>query len=156
MSDKKPSRKAVLEPSRPARRAKGTGTIERYRGGHRALFPFVPGKREVVGEFRGPKSYREAEAALEAVLIGLVERSGGVRGTPLKTIVDKTLAPRRAQGYASVNGEESDWRSYFGSHQLAERPVQDLSQGEIVDAILAFKGRTERNLGQPISLSMRK
>jgi integrase len=137
-----------------ARRAYGTGSIERYRGRFRARFPFAPGASpEVVGEY---DTHEAAERALEAVLVAIVEGNGGVRGTPLRKVVEKMLRQRRAQGYASVGGEESDWKSYLAPLPLAARPVQDLTQGEVMSAILALKGRTKRNKGQPLALSTRR
>jgi integrase len=135
------------------RRAYGTGTIERFRGRFRALFAFTPGRPETVGVY---DTYEEAEAALEAVLIRLAQANGGLRGMPLRKVVDRMIVQRRAQGYASVGGEESDWKSYLSKTPLADRPVQSLTEGEVLSTILGMTGRTKRNAGQPLSLSTRK
>ena len=143
---------------KPKRRAKGTGTIEREpdgRGGiqYRARFPFEPGKRDVVGTY---PTHEDADRALEAILIRLAEKNGGVRGRPLAKVVEKMLVQRRANGYASVGTEEDDWDSYFAKHALAERPVQALTEGEVLDAISSFRGRTKRNKGLPLAIATRK
>jgi integrase len=135
------------------RRPYGTGTIESYRGKHRARFAFTPGHPDVVGVY---DTCEQAEDALEAVLVRLTKANGGLRGTPLRKVVEKMIAKRRAEGYASVGGEESDWKSYLAKTRLADRPVQDITQGEVLDTILSMKGRTKRNLGKPLSLSTRK
>lgn len=137
------------------RRPKGSGTIEKTRDGKfRARFPYEPNVREDIDGSPFP-SYVAAERALDAILARLNDL-GATRGTPLRKVVDKLFVQRRSQGYASVSGEESDWKSYFSRERIADRPVQSLSEGEVIDAILSMKGRTKRNLGQPLSLSTKK
>lgn len=134
------------------RRAKGTGTIEVFRGKYRATFPFKKGKRDVVGVF---DRYEDAQKALEAVLVQLGTLTGGVRGVQLKRLAEKYFAQRRSQGYASVDSEEERWRNYFEDHDIAERPVNDIRKGEVIDAILSFK-RVKPPAGGLLSLSTRK
>lgn len=137
------------------RRPKGSGSIDRMPDGrYRARFPYEPNTRTDIDGSPFP-SYEAASRALDAILYRLRDL-GATRGTPLRKVVDKLFVQRRSQGYASVNVEESDWKSYFGSHRLADRPVQSLTEGEVVDSILSMKGRTRRNLGQTLSLSTRK
>jgi integrase len=132
------------------RRKKGTGTIESTADGRfRARFPFETGSRETVGVYD-----TEAEAArvLDSICVELRE-SGRGRGTPLRTVVQKTHEERRAAGYASVASDEERWLTYFAKHELASCPVQDLTEGDVVDAIMAF--RKQRG-GGLLSLSTRK
>lgn len=132
------------------RRKKGTGTIELTEDGRfRARFPFTVDARETVGIF---DTREEAARILDSIVVELRDRGHG-RGTPLRTVVKKAHEERRAAGYASVASDEDRWSTYFERHALASTPVQELSEGDVVDAIMAFRRKIG---GGMLALSTRK
>lgn len=136
------------------RRRKGSGTIEMLPDGRfRARLAFsVGGPREDIDGSPFP-SREEAAAALDALLDVL--RSGGHAkgGVTLRKVAERCFIQRRGSGYASVNDDESRWDTYFEEHELADVPAASLTQGEIMDAILAFR---KKGTDAPLALSTRK
>lgn len=122
------------------RRPPGTGTIERWRGRHRARLPYT---REILDVFDTPE---EADRALEIHLT----TSRAPSGDSLKAYAEPGWLDRRRRSRPkSFNRDRDRWRAHVEAWECYEWPMREIRRGDVrrwVDGVSRTRAdQTARN-----------
>ena len=104
------------------RRAPGTGTVERWRGRHRARLPDA--ERTVLGVC---DTREQAERLLDAHFAV----STAPVGHTLATYGPRWLDRREREGHAGIDRDRSRWTTYVAPWECAAWPLREIRRGDV-------------------------